>query len=62
MKTGIIKRIDDLGRISIPKEIRRIMNINAGDLLELSLDENKIIFELHVSTNEHQRVFKMADR
>ena len=48
MKTGIIRKIDDLGRIFIPKEIRRIMNIKEGDLLELSLEGNKIIFELHV--------------
>ena len=33
--TGIIRRIDDLGRIVIPKEIRRNMNIREGDALEI---------------------------
>lgn len=32
--TGIVRRIDDLGRISIPKEIRRSMKIKEGDPLE----------------------------
>ena len=29
--TGIVRRIDDLGRVVIPKEIRRTMRINEGD-------------------------------
>ena len=33
--TGIVRRIDDLGRVVIPKEVRRTMNIKEGDLLEI---------------------------
>lgn len=33
--TGIVRRIDDLGRVVIPKEIRRIMRIREGDPLEI---------------------------
>ena len=36
--TGIVRRIDDLGRIVIPKEIRRAMRIYEGDPLEIFLD------------------------
>ena len=38
--TGIVRRIDDLGRVVIPKEIRRIMRIRAGDpsLITLTRD------------------------
>ena len=32
--TGIVRRIDDLGRVVIPKEIRRTMRIREGDLLK----------------------------
>ena len=32
--TGIVRRIDDLGRVVIPKEIRRTMRIREGDPLE----------------------------
>ena len=35
--TGIVRRIDDLGRIVIPKEIRRTMRIREGDPLDNSL-------------------------
>ena len=35
--TGIVRRIDDLGRVVIPKDIRRTMRIREGDPLEYSL-------------------------
>ena len=36
--TGIIRRVDDLGRVVIPKEIRRTAGIREGDPLEIFLD------------------------
>ena len=36
--TGIVRRIDELGRIVIPKEIRRTMRIRNGDPLEIFTD------------------------
>ena len=35
--TGSVRRIDDLGRVVIPKEIRRTMRIREGDPLEMTL-------------------------
>ena len=35
--TGIVRRIDDLGRVVIPKEIRRTMRIREGDTLQTTL-------------------------
>lgn len=43
--TGIIRRIDDLGRVVIPKEIRRTMKIREGDPLIISTTENGVLFE-----------------
>ena len=37
--TGIVRRIDDLGRVVIPKEIRRTMRIREGDPLQITLTE-----------------------
>ena len=37
--TGIVRRIDDLGRVVIPKEIRRTMRIREGDPLEIFTDK-----------------------
>lgn len=39
---GIVRRIDDLGRIVIPKEIRRNMGLNDGDALEIGYNNNTI--------------------
>ncbi len=36
--TGIVRRIDDLGRVVIPKEIRRTMRIREGDPLQIMLE------------------------
>ena len=39
--TGIVRRIDDLGRVVIPKEIRREMRIREGEPLEIFVDRNE---------------------
>lgn len=43
--TGIVRRIDDLGRIVIPKEIRRTMHIREGDPLEIFVGSGEIVFK-----------------
>ena len=43
--TGIIRRIDDLGRVVIPKEIRRSLKIREGDPLEIFLENNCVCFQ-----------------
>ena len=43
--TGIIRRIDDLGRIVIPKELRRNLRIKNGDTLEVFVDVDNIILK-----------------
>lgn len=41
--TGIVRRIDDLGRIVIPKEIRKKFGIEEGASLEIFVNEDEII-------------------
>ena len=43
--TGIIRRIDDLGRIVIPKELRKTLRIKNGDSLEIFVDNEDIILK-----------------
>ena len=45
VNSGIIRRIDDLGRVVIPKEMRKLANINVGDPLEVGIANGCIIFE-----------------
>ena len=51
--TGIVRRIDDLGRVVIPKEIRRTMRIREGDPLEVYTDrEGEVIFKKYSPIGE----------
>ena len=44
--TGIVRRIDDLGRVVIPKEIRRTLRIREGDPLEIYTErDGEVIFK-----------------
>lgn len=43
--TGVVRRIDDLGRIVIPKEIRRNLRIRDGESLEIFVDSGNIVLK-----------------
>lgn len=43
--TGIVRRMDDLGRVAIPREIRNTLNIEWGEPLEIFTDEDCIILK-----------------
>lgn len=58
MKTGIIRRIDDLGRVVIPKDIRHKMNIKEGDPLEITFDGDKVCFEIYTPYYEYEKRIK----
>lgn len=46
--TGVIRRIDDLGRVVIPKEIRRNCNIREGEPLEIFLEDGGVVFKKYL--------------
>ena len=53
---GIIRRIDEVGRIALPKEIRRTMKIKEGDPLMIYFDKDSIILKKYnadVAEQEH---------
>lgn len=43
--TGIVRKIDELGRIVLPKEMRKCLNINTGDDFQIRIEDEKIILE-----------------
>jgi AbrB family looped-hinge helix DNA binding protein len=43
--TGIVRRVDDLGRIVLPKEIRKIFEIEEGDPIEIYVNEYGIVMK-----------------
>lgn len=54
-KTGIVRRIDDLGRVVIPKEIRRKLNIHEGDPLEITCTNDGRVFFRKYLTDEEKK-------
>ena len=58
--TGIVRRIDDLGRVVIPKEIRRTLRIREGDPLEIFTDrEGEVILKKYSPIGELGTLAKM---
>ena len=43
--TGVVRRIDDLGRIVLPIEIRKNLNIENRDAVEIFIDEDKVVLK-----------------
>jgi len=43
--TGIVRKVDDLGRIVLPIELRRTLDINERDSLEIFVDGNQVILK-----------------
>jgi len=60
--TGIVRKIDDLGRIVLPKELRKCLNINSGDDFQITVNDEKIILEKYSRLeNFEQEAKKIID-
>ena len=60
--TGIVRRVDDLGRVIIPKEVRRHLRIGEGDPLEISVDGESVIFTKYDTTTGIKSAIESAKR
>lgn len=49
--TGMTRKIDELGRIVLPVELRRSLELNVKDPLEIFVDDDKIVLRKHVTNN-----------
>ena len=58
-ETGILRRIDDLGRIVIPKEIRKKLKIREGDNLDIFVEENKIVLEKYSPIKDLRKLLEI---
>lgn len=54
MTTGIVRKIDDLGRIVIPAEMRRVLGIHEGDELEITLTGDHVEVRPRIPTIVHE--------
>lgn len=53
--TGIVRRIDDLGRVVIPREVRRTLGIKEGDPLEIYTDRDCVCFKKYLADIDELR-------
>lgn len=53
--TGIIRMVDDLGRIVIPKEIRRSLGIKECDRIEFFVDKENIVLKKYTKESEESK-------
>ena len=51
--TGIIRRVDELGRVVLPKDIRRSLNLKVGTPLEIYIEENTLILKEYSKQDNH---------
>ena len=42
-RTGVARKVDQLGRVVLPAEVRRHFDISAGDLIEITVDSDAIL-------------------
>ena len=54
--TGVVRRIDDLGRIVIPKELRRTLKIRDGEYLEIYVEDENVILKRYSSFSDIKNV------
>jgi len=62
--TGIVRKMDELGRVVVPKEIRRTLGIEEGDSLEIFVNGNQVILQKYQPETEKEdvitKLYKMA--
>ena len=46
--TGFVRRVDEMGRMVLPKELRRLLGIAAGDSVEIWIDGDQVVLVRHI--------------
>ena len=61
--TGILRRVDDLGRVVIPKEVRRSLGIREGDPMEIYTIDGGVVFKKyhHNLVNDVRSIREVAE-
>ena len=58
--TGIVRKVDELGRVVLPIELRRILNIKEKDSLEIFVDDEKVILKKYEPDYKGKKVAKSS--
>ena len=58
--TGIVRRLDDLGRLVIPKEIRKQYRLKEGDSIEFFIDNGRIVIQKFDAMSKHMEEIEIT--
>ena len=61
-ETGVIRRIDELGRIVIPKEIRKRLRVGPGDMLDIYTSDKQIVLSKYTELSEIDEIGRASCR
>ncbi|TFJ93013.1 AbrB/MazE/SpoVT family DNA-binding domain-containing protein [Lentibacillus salicampi] len=59
--TGIVRKVDELGRVVLPIELRRTLDINEKDSLEIYTDDDNVILKKHIPNKTCQITGETSD-
>ncbi|SFD72721.1 transcriptional regulator, AbrB family [Lentibacillus persicus] len=59
--TGIVRKVDELGRVVLPIELRRTLDINVKDELEIYIDDDKVVLKKHTPSMMCQITGEISD-
>ncbi|MDE6584279.1 MAG: AbrB/MazE/SpoVT family DNA-binding domain-containing protein, partial [Anaeroplasmataceae bacterium] len=60
--TGIVRRIDELGRIVIPKEVRKRLRMDSGDFVDISVEEDNVVLsKFHPLNHDQELIASFCD-
>lgn len=60
--TGIVRKVDELGRVVIPAELRNVLGIDKQDPLEIYIDGDKIILKKYLPNGEKEDVISSLEK
>ena len=60
--TGVVRRLDELGRITLPMELRKVFNIEERDSLEIYVEDDKIILKKYYNIRKTMVIRKTRNR
>lgn len=59
--TGIVRRMDELGRIVIPKEVRHVLNLAENSPLEIFIEGDKIVLQKYITDRHFQIEYRIEE-
>lgn len=61
-ETGIVRRVDELGRVVLPMELRRTLHISTGDSLEFYVESDRIVLKKYDTVGDVEQLLDNVEK